>query len=191
MKKSTVNLVLIPIFLIASGSAVFGHGSGRQAPPNWRDRDFHDQIVQQEIRRASRPGYYADGSDDAAKDGSGKGFDAYTPREADAVPGSESKPTASLDGAAVEDKGLPAKNVPDPKAKSSEKEGKGFLAKTGDAVGGFFKGTWEFLKAKKMMVGGAAAGAIIGGLFGGPLGLVMGLFIGGFGGWWVGDGLGV
>lgn len=194
MRKPILNLLLVPALLSASLAPAFAHGSGRQAPPNWRDRDFHRQIVDLEIRRASRPGYYAeDGDDAAAKRGSGDGFDAYTPRtsESDAVRGSESRPTASLNGAEVGQKGLPTKTVPDPEAKAAGQNGeKGFLAKTGDAVGGFFKGTWNFIKTHKTMTGGAVAGAVIGGLFGGPFGAILGFFIGGFGGWWVGEGLG-
>jgi hypothetical protein len=193
MKKYSI-LFLIPVFLIAGVSAVLANGRGGHRGLDPRNSsEFMRRIVEMEQRRAYQPGYYENyGSEEEAKSGSGTDFDRSRSDSAGAVKGSET-PTATLDqlnGAEVQADGLPEKSVPNPssaKKDSANKDGeKGFLAKTGSAVGGFFKKAGSFLWNNKMMLGGALAGGLVGFSVGGPFGAVLGALIGGFGGSWLG-----
>lgn len=174
--------------------SAFAHGGNRG--PNPYDSNFHRQVVQQEIRRSLRSSEEARHAqhDEDAHQKAGSSFYEGTwnpaPATAEAVSAGDyaEKPTANLYSA--ETAGNKTTEVAAPETNPQEGE-KGFFAKAGDKIGGFFSTVGGFFKGKLAMTGGAVAGGLIGLAFGGPFGMLLGAFIGGFGGWWVGDGLGL
>lgn len=185
-------------FLFALTAVCFLNGAvwaGRgHHQPNPYSKDFHRQVVHQEIRRAMRTTNDARHShtDEDASSTVTSFYENTWSAAANSAPDVDAgEYFAKPVGALLSD--TPNKNqkveVQTPAANAEPEEEPGFFSKIGSTVTGFFKLGWGYIKSHKATLGGAAAGAIIGGLVGGPIGALLGALIGGFGGWWVGEGL--